>query len=263
MNPTRGNRKTMLLTPALIGMLVIALYSVCAVHTRALALYEEPTNNLGGAGDKRDVAGAVHVQVEARSEYYAVVLTITNHELREFVFIPTFLAVDVKPFMPTWYPADVRFCIMQVVLDSVPPQREYLGHATSNLSISDQPIQMIRLPASTTVRIEYRARYDVHFSKAQIVGTKVYSGAFDVPVWDINDDRCRDLLQRCRIDRSTDDRYVAEPHSGAWIILNASSVGGRLSEADVFLLRGEEPAQGIHHIDTVRVDSTVHVMYQK
>lgn len=263
MTTTRKIPKREVLTPALIGALILALYSMYAVHTQAYAEGERSTSRLVSARDQRDATGAVHVQVEARSDYLAVVLTITNHELREFVFIPTLLAIEVKPFIPTWYPVDIRFCAMEIVLDSTAPQHEYLWHATSTLSITDQLIQMVRLPASTAVRIEYRARYDAHLKRAQIVGTKAYFGSFDVCVWDVNDGRCRDLVQRCRIDRSSDDRYIAGLQDGTWVIVDASSRGGRLSEAEARLLRGEGLAQGLLHIDTVYVDSVVHVMYEE
>lgn len=188
----------------------------------------------------RNVDATMSISVNAKKEHISVSMKISNRDGVDYVFIPTLLTLRVKPWLNTWYPADVRFCVMELVADTAPPAGNYLQHATSLVSLTNHPVQMVLLPRKRTTQIEYQLPYSEFAKREEIVGLSLYRGVFNVPLWARYDSARRDVIRRCLLPRSPNNRYLARVRDGVAIVAGNDVKTGFLSKDDIARLNNSE-----------------------
>lgn len=164
----------------------------------------------------------MHVRVRARRRDFLVSVTLSNREDVDLVMVPTFLSLEVTPLMRSWYPEDTRDFVMELIVDSMPPAETYLQHATSLLSLNDQPLQMILIARKRNVVVSYHVPYPNGFKRKQLRRLSVYRGVFNVPLYLAGDTKLSEIIKKCLLPLDMDGEYVAFYRNGVAVIADKS-----------------------------------------
>lgn len=198
------------------------------------------------------------VKVHLEREYIRVSMGLMNSSDTELAFLPSFMFVEVMPKLRTWY-SSYSNCIMELLVDTIAPEG-YLHHYTFTGSLTNQTVQLTRVPRGKVMRVEYRMPYEQNLARQTSSKLHVYSGSFNVPIWRIDDPHRKDVLSRCLVPVSKSDRYLIEYKSGICIVKGAESYGAWISQTEADLLCGNLPDTELLRVSRIDIDSVLHKM---
>jgi len=225
-----------------------------------------PSNVVAGASKlqietryvgERIVDVDMNVRVKARSRDLLVSVKLSNREDVDLVMVPTFFSLEITPLMRSWYPEVIRDFVMELIADSMPPAEGYLQHATSLLSLNNQPLQMILIPRKRNVRISYHIPYQKGCQREQIQRLSIYRGVFNVPLYLASDAKLSETIQQCLLPRSMHGEYVAMYRNGVALIADKSVSKRVLSQNEALRLSSSSETPARLLLKNVLIDSLI------
>jgi len=256
---------------AMIGLCVLAFACLVAVVcqcSQQMAIDTETAKRHSNRDVQRNAAQypreivvdcRAEVKVHLEREYIRVSMSLMNSSEAELAFLPSFMFVQVMPKLRTWYSSYLN-CIMELIVDTIAPEG-YLNHYTFTGSLTNQTIQLIRVPRGKVVRVEYRMPYEQNLARETSSELYVYSGSFNVPIWRIDDPHRKGVVSRCLVPVSKRNRYRIEYKSGIGIVKGAESYGAWISQKEADLLCGNLPDSELLRVSRIDIDSVLHKVY--
>jgi hypothetical protein len=256
---------------AMIGLCVLAFACLVAVVcqcSQQMAIDTETAKRHSNRDVQRNSAQypreivvdcRAEVKVHLEREYIRVSMSLMNSSDAELAFLPSFMFVQVMPKLRTWY-SSYSNCIMELIVDTIAPEG-YLNHYTFTGSLTNQTIQLIRVPRGKVVRVEYRMPYEQNLARETSSKLYVYSGSFNVPIWRIDDPHRKGVVSRCLVPVSKWNRYRIEYKSGIGIVKGAESYGAWISQKESDLLCGNLPDSELLRVSRIDIDSVLHKVY--
>ena len=191
-----------------------------------------------------------NVSVRPTVDGVEVTLSFANSTSVELAFLPSFLVLEVTPEMPVWYPHSIARGVMELVIDSVPPE-PFIQHATSMFDVTRHPIQFILLARNSTTTVVYNIPYDERLTKEKLAGLRVYRGSFNIPVWMVNDTLRGDLIRQGMIPMLRSNHYTVSVRDGAKVVTEMANQGKILSQEEaelLFVCWSQAPCLRLKHV---------------